>query len=196
VRLDALNANAQKIEAGLGDGDKLIKEIQGLVPGPDKAVALYLFWFKLLPLHLALMPDDVSSDCKRFGDKETPWLLCKAVLELACDDDGSCDAKGYVPPSPGGATTPRPAPWLMPWKHYSGDLDCAWQDYRKAKNALADAESQFKSDPDDLEGLRKKLDDLNKTLEDRVKDCLKQARPGDKCCPPPTPQVTQGVNHA
>jgi hypothetical protein len=196
ARMDALNANAQKVDAGLVDSDKLIKEIQGLVPGPDKAVALYLFWFKLLPLHVGLMPDDVSAECKKFAETETPWLLCKTVLEPDCDDDSTCDPKGYVPPSPGAAISPRPAPWLMPWKNYSGDLDCAWQSYRKAKNTLADAESQLKSDPDDLDSLRKKLDELNKSIEDRVKDCLKQAKPGDKCCPPATAQEAQGVNHA
>jgi hypothetical protein len=196
LRMNALNANTQKIEAGLGDGDKLIKEIQGLVPGPDKAIALFIFWFKLLPLHVGLTPDDVSPECKKFGEAETPWLLCKAVLEPDCKDDNPCDAKGYVAPSPGAAKSPRPAPWLMPWKNYSADLDGAWQDYRKAKNALAEAKSQLKSDPDDLESLRAKLADLNKTFEDRVRDCLKQARPDDKCCPPATAAQAEGANHA
>jgi hypothetical protein len=196
LRMNVLNANTQSIEAGLADGDKLIKEIQGLVPGPDKAIALFLFWFKLLPPHVGLMPEDVSPECKKFGETETPWLLCKSVLERDCADDNPCDAKGYVPPDQGAVPSPRPAPWLMPSKNYSGDLDRAWQDYRKAKDAHAQAQSQFKSDPDDLVSLRAKLAELNKTFDQRVKDCLKQARPDDKCCPPAAVQPTQGANHA
>jgi hypothetical protein len=196
LRMNVLTANTQKIEAGLADGDKFIKEIQGLVPGPDKAIALFLFWFKLLPLHVGLMPEDVSPECKKFGETETPWLLCKSVLEPDCEDDNACDAKGYVPPDRGAAPSPRPAPWLMPWKNYAGAFDRAWQDYRQAKNALAEATSRFKSNPDDLESLRTRLADLDKTFDQRVKDCLKQAKPDDKCCPPAAAQPTQGANHA
>lgn len=174
--LDTLVSNAQKIDAGLLEIDKLIKEIQALVPGPDKAVALYLFWFKLLPIHMDLLPDKVSAECKAFGTEQTPEKLCAKELAGPCDFNNPC--------KPETANTDKveiPRAWLMDPDRYPKTLDDAWKKYQNSKTDLAAKEVAYKSAPDDLDTLRKNLDDFKKKLEAEIKDCLKKEKPEDKC---------------
>jgi hypothetical protein len=184
--LDALAANAQRIEADLNANDKLIKDIQALVPGPDQALSLYLFWFELLPTHKRLMPDDVAQDIVNFAATETPKDLCSAVYDKPCEPEkGACtpvvepdstkqDAAGTE------QKERRPVPWLISPGKYSEALSDAWQDYRNAKDVFADKEAEYKTNPDDLASLNKVLEENKKSVKDRIKTCLKSAKPDEK----------------
>jgi hypothetical protein len=185
TRLNVLMALTQKVEAQLGDDDKLIEEIKKLLSGPDQAVALYLFFFKLLPQHVGLRPGDISEECKKYGDDLTPEKLCEEVLCKACPpDDSSCVEKSPADEPEEGTKPPErhPVPWLIGPDKLAGEIDCAAQDYRQSKNDAAEAEAAFKKDPDDLDALKKALDDLKAKFEDKVKTCLKAKKPDDKCC--------------
>jgi len=180
--LDALQANAQKVDAEITDDDALIKKISGYVPGRDQAVALYLFWFRLLPSHVRLMPDDLSADCEKFT-AENATTLCKKTAEGDCpaDDNPCAPPADYKPPE----RKEDRVPWLLPPDAYSQALDCAWQDYRDAKNDLAQKDAAFKAKPDDIATLEKELKDLDGGgLEAKITDCLRAHKPDDKCCKP------------
>jgi hypothetical protein len=186
ARLDALTALAAKVESILGEDATLIKDTNALMSGPDHAVVLWLFWFKLLPQHKQLAPSDVEDSCKTFADEETPAKLCEAVWCKPCDpEEEAC--KPTTEETEGGKTDPgRPVPWLIPPKDYGTALDCAWQDYRAAKDALAKADSAFKEKPDDLASLAKAVEDRKKAIEEEIKKCLKDRKPDDNCCKKPT----------
>lgn len=196
ARIDALTALAAKIEAGLGEDATFIKDVNALMSGPDHAVVLWLFWFRLLPNHKQLAPADVEDSCKSFGDEDSPEKLCAATWCKPCDpEEGGC--KPSTEEAEDGQPAPgRPVPWLMPPKDYRTALDCAWQDYRDAKNALAQAESEFKASPDDLGSLAKALDDRKKALEEEIKKCLKDAKPDDNCCKKPDEKGCEERSHA
>lgn len=198
LRLKTLSSNAQKLEAELAEHDKLIKEIQGLLPGPEQAVVLYLFWLKLLPAHRRMTPDDVTAECKKFGESDAPDKICGRITCDKCkpepgactipDDGCGTDAEGA---SPG-----QNPPWLIHPDKYGAALDCAWESYRNAKDAFAEAESKYKGAPDDIESLSKLYDDNAKKLEADIRDCLKKEKPADKCCKQADGQQGQGVANA
>jgi hypothetical protein len=177
--LDVIQNLAQKIADALAANLTLIGEIDKL-PSAERTVALYLFWFKLLPAHKRLAPKDISDACTTLGSEGDPKTLCKPVYDEGCkDEDGACTPpKGYEDPDP---KEPR-GPWLMPPDDYSYQLDCAWEAYHKAKQVLADAEAALKANPDDLASLEKKLTDDQKALEDEIKKCLKAYKRPDECC--------------
>jgi hypothetical protein len=182
ARLDSLKTNATGIDAEITAADALIKQIQGLVSGPDQAVVLYLFWFKLLPPHLRLMPGDVSDECKRFGEGESPYQLCETVYQEECPpEEDACR-----PPQHEDADAALPqrhaAPWLVSPDRYGAELDCAWDDYHAAKDEFAKRESEFRSNPDDLASLTQALAARKAALDDTIRTCLKNAKPGDTCC--------------
>ncbi len=177
-RLDALLANAQSIKAKLDENAKWIKEITGLLTGPEKAVAVYLFWFKLLPSHVSLTP----ADCKTVGGDEKPEDLCKTEWDKKCEAEPEPCAPGGEEPPEAARPTRRPAPWLVAPDKYDDELDCAWIDRRDAKDAFAKAESDYKNKPDDLKSLEEDLAKYNKSLEDEIKTCLKGKKPNDPCC--------------
>lgn len=192
ARLDTLIAMTTKIKAQLGDNDKLIDEVKQLLGGNSQADALYVMFVKLLPLHVALRPDDVSAECKRFGADDTVESLCK---DVACPnnypDDGACEEKA----SPTEETKPparRPVPWILLPEALGDEINCAAEDYRKAKNAAADAEAKYKDGPDDIESLRKDLANLRAKLEENIRKCLKDRKTEDKCCTqsPPAEKVS------
>jgi hypothetical protein len=70
----------------------------------------------------------------------------------------------------------------MPPDAYEGALDCAWDEYRKAKNELAIAEAAFKAKQDDLATKVKEHAAATAALEDEILKCLKEWKPNDPCC--------------
>jgi len=184
THLDTVSKNAQRVEAELNDNEKLItKDIREALAGPERAVALYLFWFKLLPVHRRLRPADMKDDCPKF-EGEDP--LCP---DEDCDDEpGGCKPAGAEEADPvsdahcpGDEDTATVPALLLP-KAYAEELDRAWRNYRNVKDLYAAAESAYKANPDDLASLRKALEDQRKTEEERIKECLKGKKPEDKCC--------------
>jgi len=184
ARLDTLKANAAEIDKKLKADETLYGEIQTLLGQPDKAVALYKFWFVLLPAHRSLIPGDVAEDCKTFGDAEDPDTLCK---NGPCPpDDGPCvPREGETEGEPASHPRRRAVPWLIAPKKYRDELDCAWKDYLDAKDELGKADSAFKNAPDDIPSLVAKLDADKKSLEETIRKCLETKKPDDTCCKPP-----------
>ena len=150
--------------------------------GPERVTVLYLYWVRLLPAHRALKPADLGGDCPVPGDDETPEKICQIDWDKPCDTDPwAC--KPAAAEADGGATTPpRQLPWLMPPDSYESALDCAWDDYRKAKNELAIAEAAFKAKPDDLATKIKEHTAVKEGLETEILKCLKEWKPTDPCC--------------
>jgi hypothetical protein len=189
LTLDVLMALTAKLKAGLGENDKLIEEVGKLLGGTVQAEVLYVF-LKLLRSHNALRPDDVGKDCKTF-DGYTIDDICK---DKSCPnnepDDGACVEKSPA----GGATQtttepPRAVPWIVDPTTLDGLINCAAQDYRTAKNAAADAEAAYKAAPDDIESLKNRLATVRKELEGKIRECLRNQKPEEKCCTtePPKP---------
>ena len=181
-----------KLDAALTSHGNWIKEIKNL-PGPERATVLYLFWIRLLPAHRALMPPDLADDCPIPGDDETPEKICDADYQKPCGTDPwACS-----PPAATGTAAPydtgRRLPWLMLPEAYEGALDCAWDDYRKAKNELAIAEAAFKAKADDLGTKVKEYGVAKDGLEAEILKCLKEWKPVDPCCAEAEPAQQRGV---
>jgi len=191
ARLDILLALSGKVDAALTTHATWIKDVKNL-PQPERASVLYLFWFRLLPAHRALKPNDLEKECVVPGDDEAPEKICKAEWGAACPTDPwAC-----TPPPPTGTTAPdtsRRLPWLMPPDSYEAALDCAWDDYRKAKNELAIAEAKFKATPDDLATRVKEYGAAKDGLEADILACLKDWKPQNPCCADVEPAPAQGA---
>lgn len=201
--LEALKANAQRLEIELTTNQKTIAEIQALLQGPDRAVAIWLFWFTLLPSHRQLMPNPKSlpKDCTVAGEGESPADLCNPKAEekpaggdIPAEPGQSAPDPGKASPAqvaqaaqPASTSTPgRTAPWLIDPGAYEKALDAAWTRYKEAQEALGKAEAAYAAAPDDLAASARKLEDLRKALDGAVRDCLKKLTPTDPCCPPTT----------
>jgi len=180
ARLDNLLALAAKLDAALTADGNWIKGIQTL-PGPERVTVLYLFWVRLLPAHRALKPSDLGSDCTVPGDDETPEKICQIDWGKPCDP-GPWACKPPSTEAVGGYSAERQLPWLMPPDSYEKALDCAWDDYRKAKNDLATAEAAFKAKPDDLATKVKEQSAARDGLEAEILKCLKEWKSKDPCC--------------
>ena len=194
ARLDILQALAAKLDAALTTDGNWIKAIQTL-PGPERATVLYRFWMQLLPAHRALMPSDLGSDCPMPGDDEAPEKICKTEWEAPC----AADPWACNPPASTGGTpynAGRQLPWLMPPEAYENALDCAWEDYRKAKNELAVAEAAFKAKQDDLATKVKEHTAAKAALEDDILKCLKEWKSKDPCCADAEPAQAQAQEGA
>ena len=184
AHLDTVKQNAQKVGDDLDYDEKLItKDIREALAGPERTVALWLFWFRLLPTHRRLRPADMKDDCPKFEGEEP---LCP---DEKCDDEpGACKPSGAEeadPESPShcaGDEKTATVPSLLLPADYAKELQRAWRNYRNAKDVYAAAESAYKAKPDDLSSLRKTLEEQTKTEEDRIKECLKKKKPADKCC--------------
>ncbi|MCV9961740.1 hypothetical protein OIU34_07470 [Pararhizobium sp. BT-229] len=160
--LDTLIANQALVESALSADDKLIAEIKQLLQGEDSAVAIYVFWFKLLPMHVQLAPKALVH-CLDFAKGEAP--------------DDLCPPKESEPQTPaGGAPVPvlHPVPWLVHPQSYPDEIDCAWTVYRVSKKAQGDAEAAYNKAPDDLASMTKTLGEWRKAFDGRVRDCLKK----------------------
>jgi hypothetical protein len=196
--LDALRNNAAGVKGILDADATLIRDIPGILSGPEPAVALYLFWFKLLPAHKSIRPDDVP-DCDGFpgfAAGQTPDGLCGAMTCPKCADETSDkdDAATAHQATESGAATAdaaRVAPWLVKPDQYASKLFDAWKDYRKAKDTFAKKEADYKREPDDIASLDKQLDERTKAVPDEITTCLKNVKPADCCTKKPTDQPTQ-----
>jgi len=187
ARLETLMGLAAAVDAQLTTNAALIDTIRGLLGSPTQATTLFLFFFKLLPAHIALRPDDISDECKSFGSEYTPEKLCEGVKckDPPADDSPCVEKQPDPPPTPG--PTRRPVPAILPKNSLGGEIDCAAQDYRQANTDSAAADAAYKKAPDDVASLAKQLDDFRAALDDKITQCLAASKPEDKCCTTPTP---------
>jgi hypothetical protein len=129
------------------------------------------------------MPGDVREECKTLGDAETPEVLCRAVYAEPCDvETGPCKPAAAEPEWPDPKR--RPVPWLIHPDNYRTELDCAWDDVRKAKADYGAADMAYKAKPDDYTAATAELDALRKKLEEDIRTCLKNVTADDHCCTP------------
>lgn len=192
LHLDALIANQSQVEAALAANDKLIAEIKQLLQGDDSAVAIYVFWFKLLPMHVQLAPKDLLN-CLDFAKDQAPGDLCPPKRP-----EGTASA----PTDETGTLVLHPVPWLVDPKAYPGEIDCAWTVYHTSKKTQGDAEAAYNKKPDDLASMTKTLDEWRKAFDGEVRECLKTvdvATPcgcGDDIKPDPPTTMTNSVDQS
>jgi hypothetical protein len=148
--VEAWKTATQKIDQGLSYDQELIKQIQNLNQGQDRAFRVYLLWFKLLPSHNKLRPGDQPV----LYPEETPESLCGE--------------------HPSGESV-REAPWIVDPKKFPEILDRAFCDYKSAKETYAQAVAVFQAGPDDLASVAQKCDEKTKSFEDEVKKKLRDA---------------------
>jgi len=163
--LDALLENARRIPTDIATVDKLCGEIRDLLGNPDQVIAIYLFWFKLLPLHRAIRPE-AKVPGSGAPELDTPSKLCPTGGDLF-EIDRERRAR------------------LVEEAQYSRVLDAAWVKYGTARQKFADAEAAFKADPDDLPSLEKQCDDAKKALDAEIRNEL--LKPEEPPAPPPPP---------
>jgi len=177
----------------LAQNSKLIDELCKLTCTPDRTVAIYRLWFKLLPAHARIRP---VTDCFTVPPTETCEQLCPP--NKPPDSCRDCDAYEPAPPTTGDCaakpaddkpeseeTPPEPKwpqgdPWLVPPEEYAGKIDCAYDAYLKAKRVYGTAVRCFQTYADDLPQVKKDLDALIKGLDAAIEDCLKKKK--DKGC--------------
>jgi hypothetical protein len=169
---EAWKTAIQKIDQGLNYNQDVVKQIQNLNQGQDRAFRVYLLWFKLLPSHNKLRPGDKPV----LYPEETPENLC-----------GECKKPGPTQGSTSGlqnahgdaehpcAESDREAPWIVDPKKYPGILDHAFCDYKSAKETYAQAVAVFQAQPDDLPSVTKICDGKSRSFEDDVKNKLRDA---------------------
>jgi hypothetical protein len=158
---DAWVGAATSIDAQLTANDALIKSIQTQLNAPDQSTAVYQFWFKLLPAHVSIMPDNLGDGVSVVGKGETPEELCG-----------------------GSAPSRRPPPWLIDPAKFGEALDCAWQDYFAAQKKYADAQAALQEAPDDLATKATTLTAKTASLDADIAACLAtQSSPGSTCAP-------------
>jgi hypothetical protein len=122
--------------------------------GPDDVYGIYLFWFKILPLHQEIAP--------------RPPAPPAPEAQLYADPDPLPVEKPQCLPIP----DPK-AVYLISVADYGPKLDDAWENYQMARTALSTAEADFKKNPDDLSEQIKKLKEKTDTKDDDVKTALK-----------------------
>lgn len=180
VYLDTLTGNQAALEKDLTANEKWIADIKTLIQGPDAAKAIHLFWFKVLPKQWGMASDALRKKLD-FAVGQLPGDLCPPKKPAA--------TQGSTADS--GAQSPHPVPWLVDPKEYPNEIDCAWSAYWEAKKTQGKAEVDFNKNPDDVATAAKKLGDLNKTLDARIGDCLKDSAPAkDYGCAAPTVATT------
>jgi len=173
----------------LGDNLDLVNQINAVAPA-ERATVLYLF-FKLHESHLQIAPFDAAAECKDVCAEYCYDKLCAEVLQKPCpEEDCGCTPKGEWPRHDCSHGEKKDGPWLMSPDSYKHALDCAYERYHKAKDALAQATATFTNNPDDLNALTTELTDLLSTdpknvnsLENKILACLKEEKPpSDDCC--------------
>jgi hypothetical protein len=175
------------IDKRLNDNQALITQIQNLSQGQDRAFRLYLLWFKLLPAHNQLRPDDAEAS----HSDEAPEILCGECTPEGQQKDQS--QEGYSgsastndPKNNPCSDSTREPPWIIDKDKYSDKLDCVFAYYKAAKESYAQAESAFQLEPDDLASLIKSRDNKTQSLGDEVKKKLGEVVSDsmtDKKCP-------------
>lgn len=184
---------AKTLQDQLNANGKLIDDLCKLACTPERPIALFRLWFKLIPAHARIRP---VTECFTIPAEEMPDALCPPGKPV----DGCRDCDRYEPPPPtngdcvlktptpeadpdeAAATPPWPRgePWLVPPDDYSTKIDCAYYDYQLAKDAYGIAERCFQTYADDLASVKKNLDALTKALDTVIEDCLKDHK--DKGC--------------
>jgi hypothetical protein len=168
----------------------LVNQINGVAP-TERATVLYLF-FKLHESHLRMAPFDAAPECKEVCAEFCYDKLCGEVLQKPChEEDCGCAPKGEWPRHDCSHGEKKDGPWLMSPDSYKHALDCAYEAFHEAADALARAESDLKANPDDLATLIARRTDLLTTdpktnlnnLENNILACLKEVKsPSDDCC--------------
>jgi hypothetical protein len=177
AKLDALIGNTQRADAALTANGKLIAELQGLLNGKDRSVAIWGFFYVLAPLHVQLTPETATAECRNvLKGLPTPDEICGGTPAVAATQGGGGHAD---------ADAGRAYPWLINPEHFGDAIDSAWADLRTRNETLGEAENTFAAAPDDLASKNRALADLRKTLEARVKECLRTHRPANPCEPDP-----------
>lgn len=175
AKLDALIANTQRVDAALTANGKLIAELQGLLNGKERSVAIWGFFFVLAPLHVQLTSETATDDCKNvLKGLPTPDEIC------------GCTPATTATSGSGGHASSDAAhdyPWLIDPKHFAAAIDCAWSELRAKNEKLGEAENVFANAADDLASKTKKLADLRKALEAEIKKCLSTHWPANPCEP-------------
>ena len=162
---------ATSLDAQLAVNLDLVNQINA-VPPTERATVLYLF-FKLHGSHIHMAPYDASPECKEVCAEFSYDKLCAEVLQHPCqEEDSGCTPKGEWPHHDCRHPEKKDAPWLMSPENYRHALDCAFENYHKAKDALAQAEAELKN-PDDLASLIAKRDDLLKHGIPRIRTASK-----------------------
>jgi len=173
---------AKSLDDQLAVNLDLVNQINAVTPD-QRPVVLYLF-YQLRRSHVHMAPFDASPECKEVCAEFDPDKLCCEVFKHPCpDEDCNCTPKGEWPHHDCSHAPKLDAPWLMSPDKYRNALDCAWDEYHKAKEALAKAEAELKKHPDDLKSLQDKYDAETKGLKDCITNCLKREKPPtDDCC--------------
>jgi len=137
---------AKGLDTQLAANLELVNQINA-VPANERATVLFLY-FKLRRSHLHMAPFDVSAECKEVCIEFDCDRMCREVLEKPCpDDDCGCTPKGEWPHHSCHHCCKIDGPWLMAPHSYRHALDCAYDRYHKAKDALAKAEAELKNHP-------------------------------------------------
>jgi hypothetical protein len=180
VDLDALTGLVGQLTAKLAASLDLVGAIEKLGP-TGRAVAIYLFYWKLLPAHKRLAPKDVSADCLRLGSEGDPHVLCKGVWDRVCkDEEGACKPPDEAHHEP--EHHERPVPWLLPPDDYGTALDCAWDRYQRAREERAEAKAKYDADQDSLQALTDRLAATESGIDAAIENCLSAIPIGDGCC--------------
>ncbi|MDM0076887.1 hypothetical protein QTH90_20935 [Variovorax sp. J2P1-59] len=177
--LAALLDNARVVASALAQVDKWRAEIKDLLAGPKQARAIYVFWFKLAPLHWAVRPERLKDSCA-FPEAEDAKALCPSASVLT------------LPLRVGR----EHGAWLFDPKCFEAKADAAWIALNSQcgfKKARVLAEAKFKAAPDDLASSEKTRDAQMKGLDEAVQKALEQEKPIDQCCTPAAKKTDEPV---
>ncbi len=172
ARFKALLANGEAAGALLEANAALITQIGELLDTPERKTTLYLFYFKLVPAHRQLAPEESLGDHDTFQDC-MPGTLCTATWDKPYEDEPGACKPLVEPPEPARS---RALPWLMPWSTYPDKLIDAWTASYQAAVELARIEAQYEPNADDLEALSDKVKKQRDDLENNVIGSLKKAK--------------------
>ena len=160
TKLDAWLALDQWLTAQLEKIDNGIRNVQGLLDGPNQIWTVYLFWFVVQPAHQSIAPDPA----------EGAPTADPPEMEDAVATDGSADRPPCLP-----AADPDRV-YMVELGDYEAKVDAAWKAYEPAFDAKQKADSDFKSNADDLAAEAKKFNDATQPqrIDQAAKDALKK----------------------
>jgi hypothetical protein len=181
--LAAWEKPAQTIEKALADDDKIIKDASNVMAA-DAAKLLYDVFFILIPRHLAIAPPSDAADENTQTRIETQYAeFCpcdKDVPDACCGPDvGEMSLRERLV---------GPQPYLIAPDRYWDIVCCLVQKrYQPAKEALAQAESDFADADATVKSAAAAIDEQIKSLESAAKAKLlqyecKPSKDGDDDC--------------
>jgi hypothetical protein len=184
---------ATTLAAKLAENQKLIDQICKLACSPERPVAIYKLWFKLLSAHACIRP---VTDCFTVPVDEMPCELCPPEKPEDCrpcekyeeqpapkngNGEGESHDDDAAQSTPPAKQWPLCDPFLIPPDDYPGRLDCVYDEYLEAKDVYAGAEAYYRAKPDDLAQVKKDLLALANSLDVEIEACLKTKTPTG-CC--------------